>query len=69
MSDGRLTMPRYDYECRICHYRFELKQSFDSDPFINCPQCNEQARRRFHSVPIIFKGSGWYVKDKGEKNV
>ena len=61
-------MPRYDYECEICHYRFELKQSFDSDPFTNCPQCNEQARRRFHSVPIIFKGSGWYIKDKGEKN-
>ena len=60
-------MPRYDYECTKCGNRFELKQSFDSDPFADCPNCAGQANRRFHSVPIVFKGSGWYVNDYGKK--
>ena len=60
-------MPRYDYECDSCHHRFELKQSFDSDPVATCPQCEHSARRKFHSVPVVFKGSGWYVNDYGKR--
>ena len=26
------------------------------------------AKRRLNSVPIIFKGSGWYVTDYGRRN-
>ena len=61
-------MPRYDYECETCHHLFELKQSFDSDPVAACPECSGDSRRKFHSVPIVFKGSGWYVNDYGKKN-
>ena len=60
-------MPRYDYECGTCHYQFELKQSFASEPVANCPKCQNGARRLFHSVPIMFKGSGWYVNDYGKR--
>ena len=60
-------MPRYDYECDKCHHRFELKQSFDSEPITHCPKCESVARRQFHSVPIVFKGSGWYVNDYGKR--
>ena len=60
-------MPRYDYECGLCHHRFELKQSFDSEPVAKCPVCESTARRKFHSVPVVFKGSGWYVNDYGKK--
>ena len=60
-------MPRYDYECDSCHHRFELKQSFDSEPVATCPQCEHTARRKFHSVPVVFKGSGWYVNDYGKR--
>jgi len=28
-----------------------------------CPQCQEEARRVIRSVPIIFKGSGFYTTD------
>ena len=61
-------MPRYDYECESCHNRFELKQSFDSEPVATCPSCEGKARRKFHAVPIVFKGSGWYVNDYGRRN-
>ena len=58
-------MPRYDYECQTCHHLFELKQSFDSSPVATCPQCQNDANRKFSVVPIVFKGSGFYVNDYG----
>ena len=60
-------MPRYDYECDTCHHRFEVKQSFDSEPVATCPDCENKASRKFHPVPIMFKGSGWYVNDYGKR--
>jgi putative FmdB family regulatory protein len=56
-------LPIYEYECTSCPSHFELKKGFyDNDP-VCCPRCGAQARRRFSSVPIIFKGSGFYVTD------
>ena len=60
-------MPRYDYECDTCHHVFELRQSFDSEPVANCPKCENSSRRKFHAVPVVFKGSGWYVNDYGKR--
>ena len=28
-----------------------------------CPRCQGKASRVIHSVPVIFKGSGFYVTD------
>ncbi|MEG3595314.1 MAG: FmdB family zinc ribbon protein [Dehalococcoidia bacterium] len=63
-------MPRYDYICENCDggYTFELKQSFDSEPVADCPVCGSLSKRQFSSVPIVFKGSGWYVNDYGKKS-
>ena len=61
-------MPRYEYECETCHHSFELKQGFDSDPVASCPICQNDSRRKIHSVPIVFKGSGWYVNDYGKRH-
>ena len=61
-------MPRYDYECTSCHHVFEMRQSFDSDPVATCPECSNQANRKFHAVPIVFKGSGFYVNDYGKNS-
>ena len=60
-------MPRYDYLCEDCGHSFELKQSFSSEPYADCPKCQGVCRRQFHSVPIMFKGSGWYVTDYARK--
>ena len=56
-------MPRYDYECTECGHTFELKQSFDSAPEGTCPNCSGYSKRKFHAVPIIYKGSGFYTTD------
>ena len=56
-------MPIYDYECGLCHFRFERRQGFDEEPVAVCPRCQGKARRVLHSVPIIFNGSGFYITD------
>lgn len=56
-------MPLYDYECLSCGHAFELRQSFDADPEAQCPRCEGASRRKFHAVPVIYKGSGFYTTD------
>ncbi len=56
-------MPRYDYECLSCSNVFEMKQSFSDEPVADCPECGSRSRRKFHAVPIIYKGSGFYTTD------
>jgi putative FmdB family regulatory protein len=71
-------MPTYEYECESCNFRFERKQRFDEEPVAMCPKCGGKSRRVIHSVPVIFKGSGFYTTDsrkgvpkpeKGKKGV
>ena len=59
-------MPLYDYRCKTCDHVFELRQSFSSEPVATCPSCNNGAQRVIHSVPVVFKGSGFYVNDYGK---
>jgi putative FmdB family regulatory protein len=61
-------MPIYDYECEKCHHRFELKKSYTEDSAAKCPECKGKAGRIFTSVPVIFKGSGFYVTDNKKNN-
>lgn len=56
-------MPLYEYECTSCGFQFERRQGFSDDPIQTCPECDGQVRRVFHSVRVIFKGSGFYVTD------
>ena len=56
-------MPIYQYVCPKCNASFELRQSFNEASVASCPKCKCDARRLFMPVPIIFKGSGFYVTD------
>jgi len=56
-------VPIYEYECSHCHFHFERKQRFDDEPVAMCPKCQGKSRRVIHSVPVIFKGSGFYITD------
>ena len=61
-------MPRYDYECDACGHRFELRQGFGAERVAECPLCSGHSRRKFHAVPIIYKGTGFYTTDYAHKN-
>ena len=56
-------MPIYEFQCTSCRHQFDLKRSFGDNSSAFCPKCNDEARRVFSPVPIIFKGSGFYVTD------
>ena len=58
-------MPTYEYACRSCGERLEVVQSFDDDPLTDCPNCGGNLRKVFSAAGLIFKGSGWHIKDYG----
>ena len=63
-------MPTYEYYCKTCEIKFDVKQSFDSKPVAKCIEkdCDEECQRQFSVVPVVFKGSGWYVNDYAKKS-
>ncbi len=61
-------MPIYEYECSLCHHRFEERQSFNDEPVATCPKCQAKAQRVLVPVPVIFKGSGFYTTENRKYN-
>jgi len=63
-------MPIYEYVCQACEHAFELRQSFEDEPARDCPKCGQpRAKRRISMPGIVFKGSGWYIKDSRRQTV
>jgi putative FmdB family regulatory protein len=56
-------MPTYEYACKDCGHQFEVVQSFSDDALTVCPSCDGALRKVFSAAGIIFKGSGWHIKD------
>jgi putative FmdB family regulatory protein len=59
-------MPTYVYQCKECGIQFERVQHFSEAQVTNCPECNGAVHRVICPVGVIFKGSGWYVKDSAK---
>jgi putative FmdB family regulatory protein len=59
-------MPTYEYECKSCGHCFEVFQAMSDAPVKDCPECGKEVRRLiFGGTGVIFKGSGFYVTDRG----
>lgn len=58
-------MPTYEYACRDCGEHLEVVQSFKDSALTDCPNCGGSLRKVFSAAGIIFKGSGWHIKDYG----
>jgi len=56
-------MPTYEYACRSCEQRLEVVQSFADDALTVCEACGGELRKVFSAAGLIFKGSGWHIKD------
>lgn len=58
-------MPTYQYACTNpeCGNDFELVQSFTDPAATECPICGQPVRKRFGSIGVVFKGSGFYRTD------
>jgi putative FmdB family regulatory protein len=59
-------VPTYTYECTECDNRFDIVQAFTDDTLTTCEQCAGRLRKRFNSVGVVFKGSGFYRTDSRE---
>ncbi len=60
-------MPTYLYECDECG-RFEKMQGIKEEALKECPQCGREVRRIIGAPGIVFKGSGFYCTDYGNKS-
>lgn len=56
-------MPTYAYACKDCDHEFDIVQSFSDDSLTICPECEGALRKKFNSVGVVFKGSGFYRTD------
>jgi putative FmdB family regulatory protein len=56
-------MPTYEYACRACARHLEVVQAFSDAPLTVCEDCGGELRKVFSAAGLIFKGSGWHVKD------
>jgi putative FmdB family regulatory protein len=56
-------MPMYAYACKDCGHAFDVQQSFTDDSLTVCPVCQGTLRKKFNSVGVVFKGSGFYRND------
>ncbi|UXA05914.1 FmdB family transcriptional regulator [Mycobacterium sp. SMC-2] len=59
-------MPTYSYQCTECDDRFDIVQAFTDDALTTCKRCTGRLRKRFNSVGVVFKGSGFYRTDSRE---
>lgn len=57
-------MPVYAYVCKNCQHAFDIRQAFTDDALKECPECRtESLRKKFNTVGVSFKGSGFYSTD------
>jgi putative FmdB family regulatory protein len=56
-------VPTYQYACTACGHQLEAVQSFTDPALTECPECAGRLRKRFSSVGVVFKGSGFYRTD------
>jgi putative FmdB family regulatory protein len=56
-------VPTYAYACKDCGHAFDIVQSFSDSTLTSCPECQGTLRKKFNSVGVVFKGSGFYRTD------
>ncbi|WP_104136586.1 FmdB family zinc ribbon protein [Arthrobacter sp. ZGTC131] len=56
-------MPTYAYACKDCSHAFDIVQSFTDSTLTSCPECEGTLRKKFNTVGVVFKGSGFYRTD------
>ena len=56
-------MPVYAYGCKDCGHAFDIRQSFSDAALTECPECGGTLRKKFNTVGVVFKGSGFYRTD------
>lgn len=56
-------MPKYVYQGLESGNQYEFEQSFHDEAYTHHPENGEPIKRLIFAPAVVFKGSGWYVKD------
>ncbi|MBN2372253.1 zinc ribbon domain-containing protein [bacterium] len=57
-------MPTYEYECKECGHRFEIRQDMKDKPMETCPECKGKVKRLLGATHAIIKGAGQRVSNE-----
>ena len=61
-------MPKYDYRCSGCQYVYEVEHEMEENVLVVlCNECGSRCKKVISAVPVVYKASGFYVTDKGDK--
>ena len=58
-------MPLYEYQCKACSSRFELRQKFSDPPARKCPECGGEVSKLISGAAFALKGGGWAAEGYG----
>jgi putative FmdB family regulatory protein len=61
-------LPTYEYACRSCGGRREVRQRITDDPLTTCETCGGEVKRVLFPVGVVYKGTGFYTTDYARKN-
>lgn len=62
-------MPTYDYKCENCGHTLEVIQKITEEPLKKCPECKKlKLGRVIAPAGLVFKGTGWYCTDYGNRS-
>jgi putative FmdB family regulatory protein len=56
-------LPIYEYQCEVCHHKFEVIQKVSDRPIGRCVLCQGKVHKVLSPPGLLFKGTGWYVTD------
>lgn len=56
-------MPLYEYQCRSCQKRADVRHGFKETFDGKCEHCGGEMARVYSPAGIVFKGSGFYLTD------
>lgn len=59
-------MPIYDLFCAQCEHIEEVIAPINQEISNKCPVCDLSLIKKVGSVPVIFKGSGFYATEYGK---
>ena len=60
-------MPVYEYRCKSCDDRFELRQKFTDPPATACPACGGAVVKLISQTAFSLKGGGWHNEGYGTR--
>ncbi|GIW24764.1 FmdB family transcriptional regulator [Meiothermus sp.] len=56
-------MPKYVYQNLETGEQYEFEQGFHDPAYTHHPETGAPIKRLIFAPAVVFKGSGWYIKD------